>query len=67
MTMNVANLVLRHAVVDDAEALSRFMNAVADEKLDTISGSRVSPEEEKEFIEKAAKNGRAFFFIAGRP
>src|SRR5262245_22327503 len=64
MAMNVANLVVRHAVVDDAEAISRFMNELADEKLDTITGSRFSPQEEQDFIEKAAKNGRAFFFIA---
>jgi RimJ/RimL family protein N-acetyltransferase len=60
----MANVVMRRAVVDDAEALSKFMNALADEKLDTISGSRFSPEEEREFINKATKNGRAFLLIA---
>jgi RimJ/RimL family protein N-acetyltransferase len=60
----MANVVMRRAVVDDAEALSKFMNALADEKLDTISGSRFSPEEEREFINRASKNGRAFLLIA---
>jgi L-phenylalanine/L-methionine N-acetyltransferase len=64
MTMNVATVVMRHAAIGDAEALSKFMDAIADEKLDTISGLRFSPEEELQFIEKAAKNGRAFLLIA---
>jgi RimJ/RimL family protein N-acetyltransferase len=55
---------MRHAAVSDAEALSEFMNTLADENLDTIGGIRPTPVEKAEFIEKAAKNGRAFILIA---
>lgn len=58
------NIVLRPAVVRDAETLSIFMNALADENLDTVTGIRPTPAEEIEFIGKASKNGRAFFHIA---
>ena len=40
------------------------MNTLADENLDTVSGIRPTTAEEVEFVEKAAKNGRAFFLIA---
>jgi len=62
--MTTANIILRPAVINDAESLAKFMNTLADENLDTISGLRPTPAEELEFIEKAAKNGRAFFLIA---
>jgi RimJ/RimL family protein N-acetyltransferase len=58
------NVILRQAVVDDAEPLSKFLNALADENLDMVSGIRPTPTEEVEFIEKATKNGRALILIA---
>jgi RimJ/RimL family protein N-acetyltransferase len=62
--MTPTNIILRLAVVSDAESLSKFMNRLADENLDTVSGIRPTPAKEAEFIEKAAKSGRAFLLLA---
>ena len=62
--MDTANVLVRHAVLNDAAALLKFMNTLADENLDTISGLRLSPEEEREIHEKSAKKERAFSLVA---
>ena len=59
-----SNIVIRRAAVDDAEALSNFMNVLADETLDTIPGLRLTPEEERELLQKASDKERAFALLA---
>ena len=58
------NIIIRRATVDDAEALSNFMNVLADETLDTIPGLRVTPEKEHELFQEASDNKRAFCLLA---
>ena len=58
------NIIIRRATVDDAEALSNFMNVLADETLDTIPGLRLTPEEERELLQKSSDKERAFTLLA---
>lgn len=62
--MSIINIVIRRATIDDAEALSNFTDILADEQLDTIAGLRFSPEEERDFLQKASDKERAFVLIA---
>jgi RimJ/RimL family protein N-acetyltransferase len=50
--------------VTDAEALCAFMNEIADEGLDTISGLRPSLEEERDFLSKVSQKERAIILVA---
>lgn len=58
------NVTIRRAAPGDAEALSRYMNALADENLPQLSGLRPTPEEEHNFLDKALRNPHAFILIA---
>ena len=58
------NIVIHRATVDDAEALSNFMNVLADETLDIIPGLRLTPEEEREMLQKESDKERAFTLLA---
>ena len=62
--MDIARVAIRRATLEDAEGMSGFMNALADEGLDTITGLRPTVEEEKEFLEKASSKERALFLLA---
>ena len=62
--MSPADINFRKGVPDDAAALSAYINVLADEGGDTIPNTRFSPEEERQFLEKAAKQDRAFFLLA---
>ena len=55
---------IRHATIADAEALSVFANNLADEKLDTVSCSRYTPEEQCAFIEEMISHERSFVLLA---
>jgi RimJ/RimL family protein N-acetyltransferase len=59
-----AHITIRRATVDDAEALSRFADEIADEGIDTVSGQRFTVEQERAFLAQANANGRAFFLMA---
>ena len=60
----LVDIVIRVASLDDAAALSKYMNALADENLEQLSGLRPSPEQERDFLQKASENGRAFVLVA---
>lgn len=62
--MDASNIIVRRATVEDAEAMSLFMDALADEGLDTISVQRFTADQEGEYLEKASNTERAFFIIA---
>ncbi len=62
--MLATDFIIRQASPNDAEVLSEYMNALADENLEQLSGLRPSPEEERSFLRKASENGRAFVLIA---
>lgn len=62
--MSVADVVILRATPDDAEALSEYVNALADENLKQLSGLRPSPQEERDFLHKASENKRALVLIA---
>ncbi|MDE2135743.1 MAG: GNAT family N-acetyltransferase [Alphaproteobacteria bacterium] len=49
---------------DDAEALSRFTDEIADEGIDTVSGQRYTVEQEREFLEQTNAKERSFFLAA---
>ena len=62
--MSNTDIIIRLATVDDAQALSKFMDVLADEKLDTIPGLRFTPEHEKGFLQKASDKARASILVA---
>lgn len=62
--MTATNIVQRPAITSDAKSLVKFMDALADENLDTISGMRPDAAAEVEFIERATRNKRALVLIA---
>lgn len=62
--MSVEDIIIRRASLDDAQALSEYMNALADENLEQISGRRPTPEEESDFVRKAADAKHAVILIA---
>ena len=61
----VCELLIREATLDDAAVIASFMNALGDEKLDTINPrTQLSIEREREFLQEALDNPRAFYLIA---
>jgi len=59
------DLHIRAATLDDAEQVADFMNALGDEKLDTINPrTHLTTEREREFLQEALDNPRAFYLIA---
>lgn len=62
--MDETSVEVRRATVADANVLSAYMDALADEKLDTVSGQRFSPEEETDYLRRAQDCERAVFLIA---
>ena len=57
--------IIRVANLDDAQALADYMNALGEEKLDTIGPrSPLTLEKEREFLQEAFDNPRAFYLIA---
>ena len=57
-------IIIRRATIDDAEALSRFTNEIADEAIDTVSGQRYSAAQEREILEQTKAKERTFFLMA---
>ncbi len=57
-------IVIRRATIDDAEALARFADELADEGIDTISGQRFTVDQERANLEKTNAQERAFFLVA---
>lgn len=55
---------IRRATIDDAEALSRFTDEIADEGIDTVSGQRYTVEQERAFLEQTNTQERSFFLAA---
>jgi len=62
--MTATNIVQRPAITSDAKSLAKFLDALADENLDTVSGIRPTAAAEAEFIERAAQSERALILIA---
>lgn len=62
--MSAEDIVIRRATLDDAQALSDYMNALADENLEQLSGLRPAPEEESKFVRKADEAECASILIA---
>jgi putative acetyltransferase len=61
----MANPDIREATLDDAPALVEYMNALSEEKLDTIAPrSPLTIEKERSVLQEVIDNPRAFFLIA---
>jgi RimJ/RimL family protein N-acetyltransferase len=59
------NPIIREATLDDAQLVADFMNALGEEKLDTIGPrSPLTVEQELVFLQEAIDNPRAFYLIA---
>lgn len=60
-----SELIIREATLDDAAEIAAFMNALGEEKLDTINPrTPLTVEREREFLQEALDNPRAFYLIA---
>ena len=62
--MSAEDIIIRRALLDDAQALSDYMNALADENLEQMTGLRPTPEEERAFVRKYAEAERAAILVA---
>jgi ribosomal protein S18 acetylase RimI-like enzyme len=61
----VRELPIREATLDDAAEIAAFMNKLGEEKLDTINPrTHITVEREREFLQEALDNPRAFYLIA---
>ncbi len=63
--MTSDTILIRRATMDDAAAMAEYMNALGEEKLDTINPRQpITVEQERAFLQIAFDNPRAFYLIA---
>lgn len=59
-----ADIVIRRATIEDANALSRLAGELADEGVDTISGQRITVAQEHTYLQETNAKERAFVLVA---